>query len=323
MKYSKLGRSGLVVSRLALGCMSYGDPNWRPWTLDEEAARPFFRKALDQGINFFDTADMYSLGQSEIVTGRLLAEMASRHDVVIATKVGLEMAKGPNAKGLSRKHILEGIEASLKRLGTDHVDLYQIHRLDRTTPMEEICAALDRAVRDGKVIYLGASSMHAWEFMKLISLQRQAGLAPFVSMQNHYNLLYREEEREMIPLCLSEGIGLIPWSPLARGLLTRPATHQTTARSASDQYSPKLYGAPHEKDVLTALEVAADQLGASMAQVALAWLLAKPGVVAPIIGATRIGQLEEALKAVDFSLEPSTIQSIEAPYRPRSIAGID
>jgi aryl-alcohol dehydrogenase-like predicted oxidoreductase len=189
--------------------------------------------------------------------------------------------------------------------------------------MEEICAALDRAVRDGKVIYLGASSMHAWEFMKLISLQRQAGLAPFVSMQNHYNLLYREEEREMIPLCLSEGIGLIPWSPLARGLLTRPATHQTTARSTSDQYSPKLYGAPHEKEVLTALQTAANQMDASMAQVALAWLLAKPGVIAPIIGATRIGQLEEALKAVDLGLDPAIIQSLEAPYRPRSIAGID
>jgi aryl-alcohol dehydrogenase-like predicted oxidoreductase len=323
MKYVKLGSSGLSVSRLALGCMSYGDPAWRPWTLDEEAARPFFRRALEAGINFFDTADIYSLGESERVTGKLIRDMAARSEVVIATKVGLEMDKGSNARGLSRKHILEGIEASLRRLQTDYVDLYQIHRLDRTTPMEEICAGLDRAVQDGKVLYLGASSMYAWEFMKLIGLQRQLGLARFVSMQNHYNLLYREEEREMVPLCVSEGIGLIPWSPLARGLLTRPAQHQATARSASDQYSPKLYGAAHEADVLAALEKQAGAMGVSMAQLALAWLLARPGVVAPIIGATRPHHLEEALAATELALDGATLAALEAPYRPRGVAGID
>jgi aryl-alcohol dehydrogenase-like predicted oxidoreductase len=323
MKYAKLGASGLTVSRIALGCMSYGDPQWRPWTLDAEAARPFFRQALDAGITFFDTADMYSVGQSEVVTGQLLKEMARREEVVIATKVGMEMGKDANARGLSRKHIMEGINASLRRLGTDYVDLYQIHRLDRSTPMEEICAALDRAVQDGKVLYLGASSMYAWEFMKLLGLQSRLGLARFASMQNHYNLLYREEEREMVPLCMSEGIGLIPWSPLARGLLTRPVQHQSTARSASDQYSPKLYGAAHENETLDALQGQASALGKSMAQVALAWLLAKPGVTAPIIGATRLSQLDEAIAAVDLSLEAGTIAALEHAYRPRSVAGIE
>ncbi len=323
MQYAKLGSTGLTVSRIALGCMSYGDPDWRPWTLDEAAARPFFRQALDAGITFFDTADIYSLGQSEVVTGKLLKEMAPRREVVIATKVGLEIGKDANAKGLSRKHILEGIDATLKRLGTDYVDLYQIHRLDRSTPMAEICAALDRAVQDGKVLYLGASSMYAWEFMKLIGLQRDLAQAQFVSMQNHYNLLYREEEREMVPLCRSEGIGLIPWSPLARGLLTRPAQHQSTARSTSDQYSPKLYGAAHEAGVLQALEKASLRLGHSMAQVALAWLLGKPGVTAPIIGATKTTQLEDAIRAVDIKLDAETMAALEAPYAPRTVAGID
>jgi aryl-alcohol dehydrogenase-like predicted oxidoreductase len=302
--------------------MSYGDPDWRPWTLGEDAARPFFKRALDAGINFFDTADMYSLGQSEVVTGKLLNEMARRHEVVIATKVGLEVGIDQNSRGLSRKHILEGIEASLRRLGTDYVDLYQIHRLDRSTPMDEICAALDRAVRDGKVLYLGASSMWAWEFMKLLSLQRQLGVARFVSMQNHYNLLYREEEREMVPLCRSEGIGLIPWSPLARGHLTRGLEHQATARSASDQYSPTLYGAAHDAAIIGALEAAAARLGYPMAQVALAWLLSRPGVSAPIVGATRLVHLEDAIAAVDLKLDQQTMAEIEAPYRPRTVAGI-
>lgn len=323
MNQVKLGCSGLHVSQIALGCMSYGDPKWRPWTLDEEQARPFFKRALEAGINFFDTADIYSLGQSEKVTGALLKDMARRDEVVIATKVGLEMAKEPNAKGLSRKHILEGINASLKRLGTDYVDLYQIHRLDRAVPMEEICAALDRAVQDGKVLYLGASSMHGWEFATLLGLQRMGGLARFASMQNHYNLLYREEEREMVPLCLHEGIGLIPWSPLARGLLTRPAQHQSTARSTSDQYSPKLYGLPHEADILAALERAAKAHGHAMAQIALAWLMAKPGVSAPIVGATKLSQLEDAIGATAIKLDAETMAALEQPYRPRPVAGID
>jgi 1-deoxyxylulose-5-phosphate synthase len=263
--------------------MSYGSSTWRPWVLDEKDARPFFRNAIEAGITFFDTADFYSSGQSEVVTGKLLKEFGDRQSYVLATKVGLDMTGKPNGKGLSRKHITEGLDASLKRLGTDYVDLYQIHRLDRETPMEEICEALDRAVQSGKVLYLGASTMWAWEFMKLIGLQRQLGAARFVSMQNHYNLLYREEEREMIPLCISEGIGVIPWSPLARGVLTRPVNAETTTRSAVDQYTPKLYGAAHDAAILKALQKTGQELGRPMAQVALAWLLSKPAKT----GATR------------------------------------
>lgn len=323
MKTVPLGQTGLLVSRLCLGCMSYGSPAWRPWVLDEAAARPFFKQAIEAGINFFDTADFYGTGESERVTGKLLTEVARRDEIVIATKVGLEMSPKPNRKGLSRKHILASIEASLKRLGTDHVDLYQIHRLDRGTPMEEICAALDQAVRDGKVLYLGASSMWAWEFMKLLGIQRALGLHRFVSMQNHYNLLYREEEREMMPLCRSEGIGVIPWSPMARGVLTRPLAAQTTARSTSDTYTPKLYGAAHDAAILTALEKVASDLGRPMAQVALAWLMARPGVTAPIVGATKLGQLADALAASELVLDAEVIAALDAPYGPRSVAGVD
>jgi 1-deoxyxylulose-5-phosphate synthase len=322
LKYVRLGAAGVKVSRICLGCMSYGSPSWRPWVLDREGARPFFQRALEAGITTFDTADFYSAGQSEVVTGQLLNEMARRDEVVIATKVGLEMKPSPNGRGLSRKHISEGIDASLRRLGTDYVDLYQIHRLDRGTPMEEICAALDSALRAGKVLYLGASSMWAWEFMKLLGLQRALGLARFISMQNHYNLLYREEEREMIPLCISEGIGVIPWSPLARGLLTRPLGQPSTARSKSDEYASKLYGAAHEAAVLTALEAAAGSLGKPMAQVALAWLLSRPGVTAPIIGATKLAQLDDAIAAVEITLPDEVINTVEAPYAPRHPAGI-
>lgn len=323
MNTASLGRSGLKVSRLCLGCMSYGSSTWRPWVLDEEGTRPFFRKAIEAGINFFDTADIYSLGQSEIVTGKLLKEFAGRSSYVLATKVGLDMTGKSNGKGLSRKHVAEGIDASLKRLGTDYVDLYQIHRLDRETPMEEICEALDRAVQSGKVLYLGASTMWAWEFMKLLSIQRALGAARFVSMQNHYNLLYREEEREMIPLCVAEGIGVIPWSPQARGVLTRPVSAQATARSGFDQYTPKLYGAAHDAAVVGAVEKAAQLLGRPMAQVALAWLLSKPHVTAPIIGATKLAQLDDALAALDIKLDEAMIASLEAPYAPRPVAGIE
>ena len=322
MKYVRLGAAGLKVSRICLGCMSYGSPSWRPWVLDREGARPFFQRALEAGITTFDTADFYSAGQSEVVTGQLLNEMARRDEVVIATKVGLEMKPSPNGRGLSRKHISEGIDASLRRLGTDYVDLYQIHRLDRGTPMEEICAALDSALRAGKVLYLGASSMWAWEFMKLLGLQRAFGFARFISMQNHYNLLYREEEREMIPLCISEGIGVIPWSPLARGLLTRPLGQPSTARSKSDEYASKLYGTAHEAAVLTALEAAAGSLGKPMAQVALAWLLSRPGVTAPIVGATTLAQFDDAIAAVEITLPDEVINTLEAPYAPRHPAGI-
>jgi 1-deoxyxylulose-5-phosphate synthase len=323
VRYVRLGNSGLKVSRLCLGCMSYGSSAWRPWVLEEDAARPFFRKAVEAGITFFDTADYYSTGQSEEVTGRLTRELVRREDIVLATKVGLEMSPAPNGTGLSRKHISEGINASLKRLGTDYVDLYQIHRLDHDTPMEEICAALDRAVSDGKVLYVGASSMAAWQFMKLLGIQEALGLARFVSMQNHYNLLYREEEREMVPLCVSEGVGLIPWSPLARGTLTRPVETQKTTRSSTDRYTPTLYGAAHDADIIGALEKTAGQLGHSMAQTALAWLLAKPGVSAPIIGATRLHQLDEAIAACDLTLDAETIAALEAPYRPRAVAGFE
>jgi aryl-alcohol dehydrogenase-like predicted oxidoreductase len=302
--------------------MSYGSSSWRPWVLDEDGARPFFKRALEAGINVFDTADYYSSGQSEIVTGRLLKEMAPRDEVVIATKVGLEMKPLPNGRGLSRKHILEGIEASLKRLGTDYVDLYQIHRLDRDTPMEEICAALDAAVTAGKVLYLGASSMWAWEFMKLLEIQRALGFARFVSMQNHYNLLYREEEREMVPLCIAEGIGIIPWSPLARGVLTRPLAAQATTRSGSDQYTPTLYGAAHDAEIIRTLESVARECGRPMAQVALAWLLSRPGVTAPIIGATKPAQLDDAIAALDLGLDEESVGQLEASYAPRTVAGI-
>lgn len=323
MKYVRLGNTGLKVSRLCLGCMSYGSTAWRPWVLEEDAARPFFRKAVESGITFFDTADYYSTGQSEEVTGRLLNEFVRRDDIVLATKVGLEMGPSPNATGLSRKHIAEGIDASLKRLGTDYVDLYQIHRLDHDTPMQEICEALDRAVAAGKVLYLGASSMAAWQFMKLLGIQEALGLARFVSMQNHYNLLYREEEREMVPLCVSEGVGIIPWSPLARGVLTRPVEAQKTTRSSTDRYTPTLYGAAHDADIINALEAAATRIGHSMAQTALAWLLSRPGVTAPIIGATKIHQLDEALGAIDITLDADTMASLEAGYKPRSVAGFD
>ena len=322
MKYVRLGGSRLKVSRICLGCMSYGSSSWRPWVLDLEAARPFFRRAIEAGISVFDTADFYSSGQSEVVTGQLLKEMVPRDEVVIATKVGLEMKPKPNGRGLSRKHVSEAIDASLKRLGTDYVDLYQIHRLDRETPMEEICAALDSAVRAGKVLYIGASSMWAWEFMKLLGLQRALGLTRFVSMQNHYNLLYREEEREMIPLCISEGIGIIPWSPMARGVLTRPLAAQTTTRSGSDQYTPTLYGAAHDAAIVAALETAAGGLGKPMAQVALAWLLSRPGVTAPIVGATKLSQLADAIDAMEITLDKELIKMLDAPYAPRGVAGI-
>src|SRR4051812_48361364 len=302
--------------------MTYGSPAWRPWTLDEEAARPFFRRALEAGITAFDTADFYSSGQSEAVTGRLLKEMAPRDEVVIATKVGLEMKPAPTGQGLSRKHIMEGIEASLKRLGTDYVDLYQIHRLDPETPMEEICAALDAAVRHGKVLYLGASSMWAWQFMKLLGIQRELGAARFISMQNHYNLLYREEEREMIPLCVDEGIGVMPWSPLARGLLTRPLAAGATARSASDKYTPTLYGAAHDAAIIAALEGVARDLGRSMAEVALAWLLSRPAVTAPIIGASKLSHLEQAIAAEALTLDEESARRLEEAYGPRSVAGV-
>ena len=325
MKYTLLGRTGVSVSRLCLGCMSYGDPAWRPWVLDEAASRPFFRRAVELGINFFDTADMYSLGASEEVTGRALKELARRDECVIATKVFNAMSDRPNMAGLSRKHIVQGCEASLKRLGLDYIDLYQIHRFDPNVPVDEMLAALDQLVRQGKVLYLGASSMPAWKFAMALSASERQGWARFVTMQNHYNLLYREEEREMIPLCESEGVVAIPWSPLARGLLagTRqsPADTQSTQRAGSDDFARKLYDQPSDQEVIDATRRVAQARGVPPARVALAWLLAKPVVAAPIVGATKLNHLEDAVAALDVQLSTDEIKQLEAPYRPHPVRG--
>ncbi|HEU4647772.1 MAG TPA: aldo/keto reductase [Gemmatimonadales bacterium] len=329
MQYKMLGRTGATVSRICLGCMSYGDPNWRPWVLDEASAQPFFRRAVEAGINFFDTADMYSNGASEEVTGRALRKYARLDEVVLATKVYFPMGSGPNMGGLSRKHIVQACEASLRRLGVERIDLYQIHRFDPDIPIEETLAALDHLVHAGKVLYIGASSGYAWRMAQALSLSEQRGWARFASMQNHYNLIYREEEREMIPLCLDQGIGVIPWSPLARGLLARPrpperaVTSDVTARARSDDYSPRLYDWPSDWEVVGAVEQVAAKRGVSMAEVALAWLLQNPAVTAPIIGATKPEHLEAAIKAVELRLEPEDIAALEAPYQPHPVRGIE
>jgi aryl-alcohol dehydrogenase-like predicted oxidoreductase len=323
MRTLTLGRTGLVVSRLALGCMSYGDPNWRPWVLDEAAARPFFRRAIELGINFFDTADMYSLGRSEEVTGKLLREFGQRDELVIASKVFFPMGstpEAPNMGGLSRKHIVQGCEASLKRLGLDTIDLYQLHRLDHGTPFEETLAALDHLVQSGKVRYLGASSMFAWQLMKSLSVSERHGWARYVCMQDHYNLLYREEEREMLPLCLAEGLGVIPWSPLARGRLAR-AVDVPTARDESDDYTRKLYDQPGDAEVVAANRAVAAARGVSPAVTALAWLLSRPAVTAPIIGATKPEHLDTAVQALDVTLSEAEVAAMEAPYRPHPVRG--
>jgi aryl-alcohol dehydrogenase-like predicted oxidoreductase len=325
MKYTYLGDTGVEVSRLCLGCMSYGDPGWRPWVLDERAAMPFFRLAVESGINFFDTADMYSLGVSEQVTGKALREYAKLEECVVATKVFNAMGPGKNMAGLSRKHIQQGCEASLKRLGVETIDLYQIHRFDPHTPVDEMLSALDLLVRQGKVRYLGASSMTAWRFAQALSLSERNGWARFVSMQNHYNLIYREEEREMIPLCQAEKIAVIPWSPLARGLLagTRQAADdtQSTLRAESDDYARKLYDHPADWEVVQALAEVASGRKLPLAQVALAWLLSKPAVTAPIVGATKIEHLQTAIGALDVALSAAEVATLEAPYRPHAVRG--
>ncbi|HEX5267484.1 MAG TPA: aldo/keto reductase [Acidimicrobiales bacterium] len=323
MRYVKLGQTGLDVSVICLGCMSYGEParGNHPWSLDEEASRPFIRGALEQGINFFDTANVYSLGSSEEIVGRALGELANRDEVVIATKVHGSMRPGPNSAGLSRKAIMTEVDASLRRLGTDHIDLYQIHRWDRRTPIEETLEALDDVVRSGKVRYLGASSMWAWQFSKALYIAERHGWARFVSMQNHYNLLNREEEREMLPLCLDQGIAVIPWSPLARGRLTRDPS-EVTERSQTDEFGRALYD-PAGADgavIERVAKVAADR-GVPRAQVALAWLLAKPGVTAPIVGATKPHHLDDAVAAADLDLSAEEISALEEPYVPHRVAG--
>jgi aryl-alcohol dehydrogenase-like predicted oxidoreductase len=326
MKFVQLGRTGLTVSRLCLGCMSYGDPGWRPWVLTEEEARPFFRRALEHGINFFDTADMYSLGASEEVTGKLLREMAHMDEIVLATKVFNPMrGNAPNMSGLSRKHIVQACEASLRRLGVATIDLYQIHRFDATVPIEETLAALDHLVQAGMVRYIGASSAYAWQLARAVYTSDREGWSRFVSMQNHYNLLYREEEREVIPFCLEEGLGVLPWSPLARGILARGERHRSgagpTSRSDTDAYSAQLYDSPDDDAVLAALRDVAHARGSTPAEVAMAWLLARPGVTAPIVGATKLTHLDAAVRALDVTLSGEEMARLEAPYRPHGIRG--
>jgi aryl-alcohol dehydrogenase-like predicted oxidoreductase len=305
--------------------MSYGTPSWRPWVLDEKAAQPFFRRAVEAGINFFDTADMYSAGVSEEVLGRALRELTRMEEIVLATKVNFPMAGGPNMGGLSRKHVVQGCEASLRRLGVETIDLYQIHRFDRAVPLEETLSALDLLVRQGKVRFIGASSGPAYRFGKALALSDAKGFARFASMQNHYNLVYREEEREMLPLCAEEGIAVIPWSPLARGLLAgtrkNAADSGETPRASSDDYTRKLYDAPSDGEVIEAVKKVAAARGLPPAAVALAWLLSRPAVTAPIIGATKLGHLETALSALDVTLTQDEIRALEAPYRPHAVRG--
>jgi aryl-alcohol dehydrogenase (NADP+) len=323
MHYTNLGNTGLKVSRICLGMMSYGDPGWRPWVLDERQARPFVRRALELGINFFDTADMYSLGVSEEVTGKLLGELASRHEVVVATKVFFPMSDDPNDRGLSRKHIFAAIDRSLTRLGMDHVDLYQIHRWDPETPIEETLEALHDVVKAGKARHIGASSMWAWQLARSLYVADACGWTRFVSMQNHYNLVYREEEREMLPLCREEGLGVVPWSPLARGLLTGSRGRDLsgdTARAGSDSYAPKLYDESDWAVVERVLELA-DERGVAPATVALAWLLHQDGVTAPIVGATQLGHLDDAAAAVELELGDDELERLEAPYVPHPVRG--
>lgn len=320
METTTLGATGLQVSRICLGCMSYGDPSRRghPWSLDEDAARPFFRRAFEAGINFFDTANVYSAGSSEEITGRALAEFG-RDEVVIATKVHGRMRPGPNGAGLSRRAILSEIDRSLRRLGVDHVDLYQIHRWDPRTPIEETMEALHDVVKAGKARYLGASSMWAWQFATAQHVAERHGWTRFVSMQDHYNLLYREEEREVLPYCRATGVGVIPWSPLARGRLTRP-WDATTARTETDEFGRSLYREEDRAIVDAVARVAAGR-GVPPAQVALAWLLAKPGVTAPIVGATKLGHLDDAVAAVDLHLDDEEVAALEAAYTPHEVAG--
>jgi 1-deoxyxylulose-5-phosphate synthase len=324
MQYVNLGATGLRVSRICLGMMSFGNDSDKPWVLDEDAAGPIVRAAAEGGITFFDTADTYSGGASEVATGRLLGKLFTREEVVIATKVFMPMTPGGNGGGLSRKHVLSAIDASLKRLGMDYVDLYQIHRWDNGTPIEETMGALNEVVRGGKARYIGASSMFAWQFAKAQHVAERNGWTRFVSMQNHYNLIYREEEREMIPQCIDQGVGVIPWSPLARGVLagtrTREGARQTT-RADSDQFTDYLYSQPTDFDVVERVAEVAAERAVPCAQVALAWLLHKQGVTAPIVGATKPGHLYDALAAEQLTLSDEEISRLEEPYVPHPVLG--
>jgi len=325
MDYVNLGSTGLKVSRLCLGMMTYGSKKWRDWVFDYDESLVFVKQALDGGINFFDTADIYSQGSSEEVTGRALRELGiARHNVVVATKVHGAMGDGPNERGQSRKHIMHAIDDSLRRLGMDYVDLYQIHRFDPTTPIEETLQALTDVVKAGKALYVGASSMFAWQFAKMLNTSDRLGLARFVTMQNHYNLIYREEEREMIPLCRDQGIGLIPWSPLARGFLAGNRRRQDkgeTTRARSDAFAHQLYYADDDFKVVERVTEIALKRGVPNAQVALAWLLAKPGVTAPIVGASKPNHLADAFAALELKLDVDEIKALEEPYRPHPVLG--
>jgi aryl-alcohol dehydrogenase (NADP+) len=325
MEYMNLGRSGLKVSRICLGMMTYGTPEWREWVLNEEQSRPFIRRALELGINFFDTADMYSLGVSEEVTGRALRDFARRDEIVLATKVYFPIGQGQNNHGLSRKHIMEAIDNSLRRLGTDYVDLYQIHRWDSETPIEETMEALHDVVKAGKARYIGASSMYAWQFAKAQYTADLHGWTRFVSMQNHYNLIYREEEREMLSFCIDQGVGAIPWSPLARGFLSGNRTRDTkgeSLRARTDTYAHDMYYRENDFDVVERLVAVAERMpNAKPAQVALAWLLHRPGITAPIIGASKMSHLEDAVAAVSIKLSAEEMQLLEEPYRPHPVLG--
>lgn len=339
MQYTRLGRTGLKVSRICLGMMTYGSSAWRPWIMDEEAARPIVRHAVEAGINFFDTADLYSAGHSEVLTGKFLREFCRREEAVVATKVyypveldfkggasaGASPARRPNMDGLSRKRLFHAVDASLQRLGLDYIDLYQIHRLDHDTSMEEIMEALHDIVKAGKVRYIGASSMYAWQFAKLQQIAREHGWTPFASMQNHYNLAYREEEREMIPLCRDQGVALLPWSPLARGFLAgnrKPGDKEAgeTARARTDDIAQNYYYRDSDFEVVETLATLARERGVSNATLAYAWLLRK-GVTAPIVGASKTGQLDQAVAALDVALTDDEARRLEAPYQPHPILG--
>ena len=325
MHYVNLGSAGMKVSRLCLGTMTYGSKKWREWVLEEEESRPFIQRALELGVNFFDTADMYSVGVSEEILGRALKDFGpSRDRVVIATKLYNPMGDDPNQRGLSRKHIRHAIDDSLRRLGTDYVDLYQIHRFDYATPIEETLEALDDVVKAGKALYLGASSMFAWQFAQMLYTADALGLARFVTMQNHYNLVYREEEREMIPLCLEEGIGVIPWSPLARGFLAgnrRKEDFGETLRSKTDEYAQGLYYQPSDFAVVERVGEIARRRGVPNAQVALAWILQQPGVTSPIVGASKMNHLEDAVAALSVKLDDAELKALAEPYTPHRVLG--
>jgi aryl-alcohol dehydrogenase-like predicted oxidoreductase len=324
MDYVRLGKTGLKVSRICLGMMTYGTPTWRPWVLDEAQSRAFITRALEHGINFFDTADMYSKGVSEEVLGRAVKSTLPRDQVVIATKAFFPAREGPNERGLSRKHLMDAIDRSLQRLGTDYVDLYQIHRFDPDTPIEETLEALHDIVKAGKARYIGASSMYAWQFAKMLYVADRHGWTRFVSMQNHYNLIYREEEREMLPLCREEGIGVIPWSPLARGFLAgnrRKGDFGDSSRAKTDDFAHQLYYTDADFAVAARVVELAQRLAVKPTQIAIAWLLAQPGVVAPIVGASKLPHLDDAVAALAIHLSPEDLAFVEEPYQPHPVLG--